>query len=212
MAMTMMTLVGAGNGAQHSQSTEAWLMHTPGFKIAFVNNPTDAKGLLLSSIFDPNPTVIIHSMLNLFGQGDMPEGDYRIPFGLAATRRAGKDVTLISYGPAVGDAMKAAEALAEEGIEAEVIDLRSLVPIDGQTLLESVSKTGRAVIAHRATDFMGPAAEISSFLYRELFGRLKAPIVRVAGAYTPVPKHNGLAALQYPAAAGIIQATKGMFT
>lgn len=208
--MTMMTLVGAGNGAQHSQSTEAWLMHTAGLKVCYPNNPTDAKGLLLSCIDDPDPCVLIHSMLNLFGQSEMPEGEYRIPLGLAAVRRAGSDVTIISYGPAVGDAMKAAETLAAAGISAEVIDLRSLVPLDGATVLESVAKTGRAVIAHRATDFMGPAAEISALLYHELFGRLKAPIARVAGAYSPVPKHSGLLALHYQGAGAIVQATQEM--
>jgi len=208
--MTMMTLVGAGNGAQHSQSTEAWLMHTPGIKVCYPSNPTDAKGLLLSCIFDPDPCVFIHSMLNLFAAGEMPEGDYRIPLGLAAIRRPGKDVTIISYGPAMLDAMKAADTLAQQGIDAEVIDLRSLMPLDGQTLLESVSKTGRAVIAHRATDFLGPSAEISALLHRELFGKLKAPVARVGGSYAPVPKHLGLLGLHYRGADAIVQATKDM--
>lgn len=206
--MTMMTLVGAGNGAQHSQSSEAWLMHTPGLKVCYPNNPTDAKGLLLSAIFDPDPVVLIHSMLNLFGTSEMPEGEYRIPLGLAAVRREGRDVSIISYGPAVGDALKAAETLAAQGISAEVIDLRSLVPLDGQTILESVAKTGRAVIAHRATDFMGPAAEIASLIYQELFGKLKAPVQRIAGAYAPVPKHTGLLGLHYQGADAIVKATQ----
>ena len=206
--MTMMTLVGAGNGAQHSQSTEAWLMHTPGLKVCFPNNPTDAKGLLLSAIFDPDPVVVIHSMLNLFGSAEMPEGEYRIPLGLAAIRRSGTDVSIISYGPAVIDALKAAETLAAQGISAEVIDLRSLVPLDGQTVLESVAKTGRAVIAHRAVDFMGPAAEISALLHKELFGQLKAPVQRIAGAYAPVPKHSGLLGLHYQGADAIVKATQ----
>jgi len=206
--MTMMTLVGAGNGAQHSQSTEAWLMHTPGLKVCYPNNPTDAKGLLLSAIFDPDPVVVIHSMFNLFGVGEMPEGTYRIPLGLAAVKREGTDVSLISYGPALGDALKAAETLATEGVSAEVIDLRSLVPLDAVTILESVSKTGRAVIAHRATDFLGPGAEIAAFLHRELFGKLKAPVARVAGAYAPVPKHAGLLNLHYKGVAGIVAAAK----
>lgn len=204
--MTMMTLVGAGNGAQHSQSTEAWLMHTPGLKVVYPSNPTDAKGLLLSCIFDPDPCVFIHSMLNLFGTSEMPEGEYRIPLGVAATRREGKDVTIISYGPSVQDALKAAAALAEQGVDAEVIDLRSLVPLDGQALLRSVGKTGRAVIAHRATDFMGPAAEIAALLHRELFGVLKAPVARVAGSYAPVPKHGGLLARHYKSTDAIVHA------
>jgi 2-oxoisovalerate dehydrogenase E1 component len=206
--LTMMTLVGAGNGAQHSQSTEAWLMHTPGLKVVYPNNPTDAKGLLLSCIFDPDPCIFIHSMLNLFAQSEVPEGDYRIPLGLAAKRRDGKDVSIIAYGPAVADAIKAADSLAEDGIEAEIIDLRSLMPIDGETILESVRKTGRAVIAHRATDFLGPAAEISSFIYRALFGALKAPVGRVASAFAPVPKNTQLLGFQYGGAEAIAKAAK----
>jgi len=208
--MTMMTLVGTGNGAQHSHSSEAWLMHTPGLKVVYPSNPTDAKGLLLSCIFDPDPCVFVHSMLQLFTPGEMPEGDYRIPLGLASVRREGSDVTLISYGPAVPDALKAADALAVKGISAEVVDLRSLVPLDGQTLLESVGKTRRAVVAHRATDFMGPAAEIAAFLHHELFGVLKAPVARVAGAYAPVPKHTGLLGLHYQGADAIVRAAEEM--
>lgn len=208
--MTMMTLVGTGNGAQHSHSTEAWLMHTPGLKVVYPSNPTDAKGLLLTCIDDPDPCIFIHAMSQLFQKGPMPEASYRIPLGLANVVREGSDVTLIAYGPTVADALKSADSLAEAGISAEVVDLRSLVPLDGQTLVESVGKTGRAIIAHRAIDFMGPAAEISSFLNQELFGKLKAPIGRVAGAYAPVPKHSGLLAMHYKGAEAITQLAKDM--
>jgi len=206
--LTMMTLVGAGNGAQHSQSTEAWLMHTPGIKVCYPSNPADAKGLLLSCIFDPDPCVFIHSMLNIFVPGEMPEGDYRVPFGLASILRTGSDLTIIAYGPATADAVKAAAILAERGISAEVIDLRSLVPLDGTTVLESVAKTKRAIVVHRATDFMGPAAEISAWLHTRLFGRLKAPVERVAGAYAPVPKRTGLLGLHYKGTDGILAAAE----
>lgn len=208
--MTMMTLVGTGNGAQHSHSTEAWLMHTPGLKVVYPSNPTDAKGLLLSCIDDPDPCVFIHAMSQLFQKGPMPEASYRIPLGLANVVREGSDVTLIAYGPTVPDAVTAADRLADDGISAEVIDLRSLVPLDGATILESVGKTGRAIIAHRAVDFMGPAGEISAFLHKELFGKLKAPVARVAGAYSPVPKHAGLLAMYYKGANAIIQNAKDM--
>jgi len=208
--MTMMTLVGAGNGPQHSQSSEAWLMHTPGIKVCYPSNPADAKGLLLSCIEDPDPCVFIHSMLNLFGTAEMPEGEYRIPLGLAAVRREGKDVTILAYGPTVADAIKAGDQLAETGIEAEVIDLRSLVPLDGETILESVGKTGRCIVAHRATEFLGPGAEIAAFLHTELFGKLKAPVARVGGAYAPVPKHSGLLAQHYRGVAAIVQAAQDM--
>jgi pyruvate/2-oxoglutarate/acetoin dehydrogenase E1 component/TPP-dependent pyruvate/acetoin dehydrogenase alpha subunit len=208
--MTMMTLVGTGNGAQHSHSSESWLMHTPGLKVVYPSNPTDAKGLLLSCIDDPDPCVFIHAMSQLFQKGPMPEASYRIPLGLANVVREGSDVTLVAYGPTVGDAVKAADELAKDGISAEIVDLRSLVPIDGATLLESVGKTGRAIIAHRATDFMGPAGEIAAFLHKELFGQLKAAVGRVAGAYAPVPKHAGLLAMHYGGADAIVRNVKDM--
>ena len=210
--MTMMTLVGTGNGAQHSHSTEAWLMHTPGLKVVYPSNPTDARGLLLSCIDDPDPCVFIHAMSQLFEKGPMPDASYRIPLGLANVVREGSDVTLIAYGPTVNDAISSAQDLEDAGISAEVVDLRSLVPLDGATLLESVGKTGRAIIAHRATDFMGPAAEISAFLHKELFGTLKAPVGRVAGAYSPVPKHGGLLAMHYKGADAITQLAKDLMT
>lgn len=210
--MTMMTLVGTGNGAQHSHSTEAWLMHTPGLKVVYPSNPTDARGLLLSCIDDPDPCVFIHAMSQLFEKGPMPDASYRIPLGLANVVREGSDVTLIAYGPTVNDAISSAQDLEDAGISAEVVDLRSLVPLDGATLLESVGKTGRAIIAHRATDFMGPAAEISAFLHKELFGMLKAPVGRVAGAYSPVPKHGGLLAMHYKGADAITKLAKDLMT
>ena len=206
--LTMMTLVGAGNGAQHSNSTEAWLMHTPGLKVVYPSNPTEAKGLLLSCIFDPDPCVFIHSMYNLFAPGEIAEGDYRIPLGLASIKREGKDVSIFAYGPTVNDAMQAAQALSKEGIDAEVVDLRSLLPLDGETILESAGKTKRAVIAHRATDFMGPGAEIADFITRNYFGELKAPVGRVASAFSPVPKHTQLLGLQYGGSNAIADAAK----
>ena len=206
--MTMITLVGQGNGAQHSQSFEAWLMHTPGLKVMYPSTAADAKGLLLSAIFDDNPCIVIEAMGLLYQSSEMPEGDYRVPLGVAAIRRPGSDVTIISYGPAVADALAAADLLAKEGIEAEVIDLRTLVPLDAYTILNSVGKTGRAVIAHRATEFLGPSAEIASLINSELFGQLKAPVQRVGGAYTPVPKSGSLLGLYYQGAAAIVRAVK----
>jgi pyruvate/2-oxoglutarate/acetoin dehydrogenase E1 component/TPP-dependent pyruvate/acetoin dehydrogenase alpha subunit len=206
--LTMRTLVGQNNGPQHSQSLEAWLMHVPGLKVAYPSNPTDAKGLLLSAIFDDDPCVVIESGALLHRSGEAPEGDYRIPFGAAAVRRSGKDVTVIAYGPAVGDSLDAAETLAAEGIEAEVIDLRTIAPIDGATILASVRRTGRAVVAHRAGEFMGPSAEIAAFIHHELFGELKAPVGRVGAAFTPVPKSPSLLGLYYQGAAAIAAAVR----
>ncbi|RJG00627.1 alpha-ketoacid dehydrogenase subunit alpha/beta [Noviherbaspirillum sedimenti] len=206
--MTMITLIGQGNGAQHSQSTEAWLMHTPGLKVAYPSTPADAKGLLLTAIFDNDPCIVLECMSLLYSSGDIPEGDYRIPFGSAAVRREGSDVSIISYGATMTDALAAADLLAADGISAEVIDLRSLVPLDGHTILKSVAKTGRAVIAHRATEFLGASAEISSLINSELFGQLKAPVQRVAGDYTPVPKSTKLLGVYFQGAAAIVSAAK----
>jgi pyruvate/2-oxoglutarate/acetoin dehydrogenase E1 component/TPP-dependent pyruvate/acetoin dehydrogenase alpha subunit len=206
--LTMITLVGQNNGPQHSQSLEAWLMHAPGLKVAYPSNPTDAKGLLLSAIFDDDPCVVIESGGLLHRPGEAPEGDYRIPFGAAAISRAGDDVTIIAYGPAVGDSLLAAETLAAEGIEAEVIDLRTIAPIDGATILASVRRTGRAVVVHRATEFMGPSAEIAAFIQHELFGELKARVGRVGAAFAPVPKSPSLVELHYKSAAAIAAAVR----
>lgn len=206
--MTMITLIGQGNGAQHSQSTEAWLMHTPGLKVAYPSTPADAKGLLLTAIFDNDPCMVLECMGLLYASGDLPEGDYRVPFGSAAIRRPGSDVTILSYGVTMTDALAAGEALAKEGISAEVIDLRSLVPLDGHTILKSVAKTGRVVIAHRATEFLGASAEIATLINSELFGQLKAPVKRVAGDYTPVPKSAKLLGIHFQGAAAIVRAAK----
>jgi pyruvate/2-oxoglutarate/acetoin dehydrogenase E1 component/TPP-dependent pyruvate/acetoin dehydrogenase alpha subunit len=206
--LTIMTLVGQNNGPQHSQSLEAWLMHTPGLKVAYPSNPTDAKGLLLSAIFDDDPCVVIESGALLHRSGEAPEGDYRVPFGAAAISRKGDDVTIIAYGPAVGDSLLAAETLAAEGVSAEVIDLRTLAPIDGATILASVRRTGRAVVVHRAIEFMGPSAEIAAFIQRALFGELKAPVGRVGAAFTPVPKSPSLGELHYKGAAAIAAAVR----
>jgi pyruvate/2-oxoglutarate/acetoin dehydrogenase E1 component len=183
-------------------------MHAPGLKIAYPSNPADAKGLLLSAIFDDDPCVIIESGALLHRPGQAPEGDYRIPFGAAAISRVGTDATIIAYGPAVADSLLAAETLAAEGIEVEVLDLRTIAPIDGATILTSVRRTGRAVVVHRATEFMGPSAEIAAFIQHELFGELKAPVGRVGSAFTPVPKSAGLLGFHYKRAAAIAAAVK----
>ncbi|MCX7863771.1 MAG: thiamine pyrophosphate-dependent enzyme, partial [Novosphingobium sp.] len=152
-----------GFGAQHSQSMEAWLLHVPGIKVVYPSNAVDAKGLLLSAINDPDPVVMIESMMLIYTQkGQVPVGDYRIPLGTAKVVREGTDITLISYGWEMLHTMSAAEELAKQGISAEVIDLRSLVPIDYHRVLRSVRKTGRALVVHAAVEFCGFGAEICS--------------------------------------------------
>jgi 2-oxoisovalerate dehydrogenase E1 component len=192
--LTIRAVVGAGTGPQHSQALEAWLTHVPGLKVVWPSNPYDAKGLLLSCIDDDDPCVFIESMSLLFGagRGDVPTESYRIPLGRAAIRRQGTSVTLVSYGPMVGAAQAAAESLSAEGIDVEVIDLRSLVPLDLATVLASVRKTGRLVIAQEAVRFGGFGAELAALVTEEAFSDLSAPLVRVGAPFTPVPHAESL--------------------
>jgi pyruvate/2-oxoglutarate/acetoin dehydrogenase E1 component len=186
--LTIRTLVGSARfGPQHSQHLEAWFMHTPGLKVVMPSTPADAKGLLLSCIFDDDPCIFVeHSML-LFGRKDeVPDGDHRVPLGAAAVVRPGGDVTVITYGAQVANARAAAETLAAEGCEVEVIDLRSLVPLDTTTVLESVAKTRRAVVVHDAATFCGPGAELAAIITEHLWGELAAPVARVGAANVPV--------------------------
>lgn len=188
-----------GFGAQHSQSTEAWLLHTPGIKVLYPSNGVDAKGMLLSAIDDPDPCVMIEAMMLLYtSRGEVPTGDYRIPLGVAKVKREGSDITLISYGWMLNMALAAAEELAKEGISAEVIDLRSLVPIDYHRVLDSVKKTGRALVVHSAVEFCGLGAEICSTINEELWGKLKAPAQRLGAAYAPIAYSRDIEFSQVP--------------
>ncbi len=188
-----------GFGAQHSQSLEAWLTHTPGLKVIYPSNPIDAKGMLLSAINDPDPVVMIESMMLLFTQKDeVPTGDYRVPLGVAKVKREGSDVTIISYGWMLNMCLAAAQELEKEGISAEVIDLRSLVPIDYNRVLASVKKTGRAVVVHAAVEFGGLGGEICSTINEELWGQLKAPAIRLGADYAPIAYSNAIETNQVP--------------
>ncbi|BBZ36249.1 alpha-ketoacid dehydrogenase subunit beta [Mycolicibacterium confluentis] len=187
------TGAGAGFGAQHSEMLEATLIHTPGLKVAIPSTAADAKGLLLSAIFDDDPVVIVEmSSLYFAVRDEVPEGDYRVPLGKARIAREGTDLTLITYGRQVLDCLAEAEKLAGEGISAEVIDLRSLQPLDTDTIFSSVAKTRRAVVVHEAVTRGGFGAELSAQIHSELFGELAAPVGRVGGANTPVPYASSL--------------------
>lgn len=193
-----------GFGAQHSQSLEAWLTHAPGIKVVYPSNPVDAKGLLLSAINDPDPVVVLESMMLLYTQkAEVPKGDYRIPLGVAKVKREGTDVTLVTYGWEVLNCLAVAEELAKEGISAEVIDLRSLVPIDYHRILDSVKKTGRLVVVHAAVEFCGLGAEICATVNEELWGQLKAPAVRFGAEYAPIAYSNAIETNQVPNAGSI---------
>jgi len=179
---------GTGSGGTHSQSLEAWFMHVPGLKVVFPSTPADAKGLLLSAIADPDPVLFVEAS-RLYGvRGPVPDGDgLHIPLGRAAIRRPGRDLTLITYGLAAALTLEAAQVLAGEGIEAEVLDLRSLLPLDLDTVLASVRRTRRAVVVHSATTFAGPGAEVAAQISAELFGELAEPVRRVGAQFTPIP-------------------------
>ena len=212
--MTIRMQVGGalgGFGAQHSQSLEAWLTHVPGIKVLYPSNPIDAKGMLLSAINDPDPVVVLESIMLLFTQkAEVPIGDYRIPLGVAKVKREGSDVTLISYGWELHNCLAAAEELAKEGISAEVIDLRSLVPIDYHRVLESVKKTGRAVVVHAAVEFCGLGGEICSTINEELWGTLKAPAIRLGAEYAPIAYSREIEMNQTPTVNAIAARVRGL--
>ena len=175
------------NGAQHTQNFEAWFVHSPGLWVAMPSTPRDAKGLLKTAIRSDNPVVFIEEKTIYFQLGEVPEEEYTIPFGVADVKRAGKDVTLVATGITVLRALRAARRLAEEGIEAEVIDPRTLVPLDMETIVRSLRKTHRLVVAHQAPKTCGFGAELAALVQELAFDELDAPVVRVAGLDVPAP-------------------------
>ncbi len=198
------------NGSVYaSQALEAWFTHVPGLKVVVPSNPYDAKGLLISAIRDPDP-VLFFEHRELYSQrGPVPEDVYTVPFGQAAVLRKGSDVTLVAYSNMVIAANEAAEALAGEGIDVEVIDPRTLVPFDKEAVVASVCKTGRLVIAHEAVRRSGFGAEIAATIIdSEAFGYLQAPIVRVANPNVPVPYSKSLHPYALPDKKDIISAAK----
>jgi 2-oxoisovalerate dehydrogenase E1 component len=211
MTIRVLTSGGIGGfGAQHSQSLEAWLLHVPGLKVVYPSSVLDAKGLLSSAIWDDDPVVVMESMALIFGapKQDVPVGDYRIPLGVAKTVREGSDISLITWGWQVHQCLAAAEQLAQDGINAEVIDLRSLMPLDYHRVLDSVKKTGRALVVHAATEFCGLGSEIAATINEELFGKLKAPACRFGADYIPISFNKNIEALQMPHAASIMARAK----
>ena len=205
--MTIRMMVGGGIGgfgAQHSQSLEAWLLHTPGLKVTFPSTPFDAKGLLLSCIYDEDPCVQLEAIKLLRGvRGEVPLADYRIPLGVAKVRREGSDLSVITYGWQVQECLTAAEELQKEGVSLEVVDLRTLVPLDYHRVLESVRKTRRALVVHAATEFCGFGAEIASTIGEELFSTLKAPVGRLGADFAPIAYSREIEMKQIPQAKSI---------
>jgi pyruvate/2-oxoglutarate/acetoin dehydrogenase E1 component len=187
--LVLRTQGGAGEraGAQHSQSLEAWAAHIPGLKVAMPSCAADAAGLLASAIADPNPVVLVENKALYFRRELLPEEPEPVPLGQARVLRQGSDLTIVATSRLCHDALKAADWLAADGIEAEVIDPRTLVPLDVPTLAESVRRTGRAVIAHEAVTTAGFGAEIAARVQDEAFECLEAPIQRVGAPFMPVP-------------------------
>ena len=187
--MVMRAACGAGIGAaaQHSQCLEALFMHLPGLKVVMPSTPYDAKGLLIEAIRDDNPVVFLEHKMLYAMEGEVPEEAYSIPFGQADIKREGKDVTVVATANMVHTALGAAEKLAAEGISLEVVDPRTLCPLDGETIFASVKKTHRLVILHEEVKFAGSGAEIAAQVAEEAFDYLDAPILRVAAPFCPVP-------------------------
>ncbi len=177
---------GFSGGPYHSQNPEAWFLHSPGLKVLAPSSAEDAKGLLLASIRDSSPVLFFeHKRLYRSIKGEVPEGDYTVPIGKAAIRREGSDLTIISYGFMVTVALEAAEAMSKRGVEAEVIDLRTLSPLDKETILESVRKTNKVLIVHEDKKTMGIGAELAAIITEEAFDHLDGPVMRVTGPDIP---------------------------
>jgi pyruvate/2-oxoglutarate/acetoin dehydrogenase E1 component len=195
-------------GAQHSQSLEAWFAHVPGLKVIVPATPHDAKGLLKSAIRDPNPVIFIEAQLLYGTKGEVSDGDYTIPIGHAEVKREGRDVTVVAYSKMLLLALEAAEELAGQGIDVEVIDPRTLKPLDVTTIVESVKKTGRLVVVEEGWSFAGMGAQIAESVYSVAFDYLDAPIVRVTGEDVPIPYTRPLEDLAIPDRHRIVNAAK----
>jgi len=187
--MVLRTQGGTGRsaGAQHSQSLEAYLVHTPGLRVVMPATPEDAKGLLKTAIRSDDPVVFIEHKALYSKKGPVPEGEYTIPFKEAKKLRVGNDLTIIGYSRMVYTVLEAAEALAKQGISAEVIDLRTLNPLDTTSIFESIGKTGRAIVVTEAHKTLGMSAELSALIHENCSSSLVAPVLRIAGENVPVP-------------------------
>jgi pyruvate/2-oxoglutarate/acetoin dehydrogenase E1 component len=208
--MVMRTSCGAGIGAaaQHSQCLEALFMHLPGLKVVMPSTPYDAKGLLIEAIRDDNPVVFLEHKMLYAVEGEVPEGDYTISFGQADIKREGRDVTVVAISNMVHTALSAAEKLAADGISVEVVDPRTLYPLDEAGIIDSVKKTHRLVIVHEEVKFAGSGAEIAAMVAEKAFDYLDAPILRVGAPFCPVPFSQPLEQAFIPSEQQLIDAVK----
>jgi acetoin:2,6-dichlorophenolindophenol oxidoreductase subunit beta len=199
----------SGNmGAHHSQSLESWLAHVPGLKVVMPSNPADAKGLLKSAIRDDNPVVFIEHRGLYWNRGQVPEGDHLVSLGKAAVVKDGDQLTIVATGKMLAVALEAVEELSSNGISIEVIDPRSLSPLDIDTIVNSIKKTGRLIIAHEAVEQGGIGAEIATRVQREAFYYLDSPVTRVAAPFAPVPASPALENAFVPGKAEIVRAVQ----
>jgi len=199
---------GRGKGPQHSDSLEAWFCHMPGLKVAIPSTPYDAKGMLKAAIRDDNPVLFIENAILYNLKGEIPEEDYLVPLGKANLVREGTDVTILAYSRMVHEALKAAETLSELGISAEVIDLRTLVPLDMDTILQSCKKTGRVLVVHEAYRRGGVGAEIAALIMEKAFDYLDAPVARLGGHEVPIPFSKPLEEAVFPNAGIIVESCR----
>ncbi len=214
-ATVPMTITTGGGGglsaaAQHSQSLEALISHIPGLKVVYPSNPYDMKGLMTSCIRENNPTIMIKHKRLLGMQGEVPEEPYSIPLGEANVLREGTDVTVVSWAKMANDCVAVAEQLASEGISVEVIDPRTMQPLDTETIVESVKKTNRVVVVHEAVRFGGLGAEVAAQIQEHAFDYLDAPVGRVAAPFSPVPFSPVLEADYLPSPEKIVDAIRSV--
>ncbi len=202
------TASGGQLGATHSQAFENWYANCPGLKVVVPSNPYDAKGLLKSAIRDNDPVIFMESEQMYGDKGEVPEGEYTIPLGLADIKREGTDVTIVSFGKIIKEAYTAADELAKEGISCEIIDLRTIRPMDHETILNSVKKTNRLVVVEEAWPFGSVSSEITYIVQERAFDYLDAPIIRVTTADTPAPYSPNLLKEWLPSAETVVKAVK----
>lgn len=212
--IVLRTMSGAARsaGPQHAQSLESWIAHVPGLKVVMPANAADLKGLLKAAVRDPDPVVVVESLALWGAPGEVPEGDHVVPIGTAALVRSGDDVTLVSWGSAVPRTLEAADLLAAGGITADVLDLRTISPLDEDAVLRSLAKTGRLAIVHDAVGPFGGGAEIAAIAACAGFESLTAPVVRLTAPFAPPPLGKRLEQAYYPQPAQIVEAVRKLLS